>query len=73
MSQFECDNCGELDKYIGCKITHKTSENRHKLLKFTNSVLFQNFDDNFDLPTRSCPMPVTAGDVLEKYEKEDAV
>ena len=59
MSRFECDDCGEMKEYVGCKIVRKGRE-----LKFTQPVLLQSFSDEFPLPKRSFTTPVAAGTVL---------
>ena len=35
MSQFDCEDCGELDEYVGCKITRIGSD----AIKFTQPVI----------------------------------
>ena len=52
-TRFDCEECGELDKYVGCKIT-KIGKSA---LKITQPVIFQSFSDKFDLPNRGCPTP----------------
>ena len=59
MRRFECDDCGEMQEYVGCKIVREGRE-----LKFTQPVLLQSFADEFELPKRSFSTPAPAGTVL---------
>jgi len=59
MSRFECDDCGEMREYVGCKI-----ERTGRKLKFTQPVLLQSFVDEFELPTRTYGSPAIGGSVL---------
>ena len=59
MSQFECEDCGEMKEYVGCKI-----ERDGRTLKFTQPVLLQSFSDEFELPSRRYNTPAAAGTVL---------
>jgi len=68
---FECDDVGELKEYVGCRIDHD-KENRS--IKFTQPVLLQSFEDEFDLPDDMFPnTPATPGEVLHKPQPGDAV
>ena len=69
MSRFDCEECGELNEYIGCKITRPDKYS----LKFTQPVLLQSFEDEFDLPTRAAPTPARVGDVLTKSNEKDVL
>jgi hypothetical protein len=46
MSQVECDDGGEVDEFVGCKIDH--NKELHKL-KLTQPVLLQSFADEFQM------------------------
>jgi hypothetical protein len=46
MSQVECDDGGEVNEFIGCKIDH--NKELHKL-KLTQPVLLQSFSDEFQM------------------------
>ena len=48
MERFNCDNCGELEEYAGCKIERKGFP-----LKFTQPVLIQSYTNKCELPTRT--------------------
>jgi hypothetical protein len=41
-SRFECDDLGELNKYVGCKI-----DSDEDYVKFTQPVLIQSYEDEF--------------------------
>jgi hypothetical protein len=45
MIQFECDDCGKMDEYIGCMIEKLDSGG----IKFLQKVLVQSFNDEFDI------------------------
>ena len=68
MKRFECEDCGEMQEYIGCKIVRKGNE-----LKFTQLVLLQSFDDEFDLPKRKFNTPAVAGTVLIPGNAEEVL
>ncbi len=68
MERFDCKDCGDLDKYVGCKVVR--TEN---LLKFTQPVLMQSYSNKFELPTRSYKTPAQAGSVLEAGKKDEAL
>ena len=67
--QFECDDIGEMNEYIGCKVDY-SKENRS--IKLTQPVLLQSFEDEFDLPSTKNPAtPATAGEVLIECEESE--
>ena len=49
------DDCGEMDEYVGCKVDINKDERE---LKFTQPVMIQSFEDEFNLPNKS---PITPG------------
>ena len=59
MERFECDDCGDLQEYVGCKITRKPGE-----VKLTQDVLIQSFADEFDLPHKKVTTPAKSGEIL---------
>ena len=69
MSRFDCEDCGELDGYVGYKITRIGND----AVKFTHPVILQNYADEFELPNHNFPTPATAGDCLTKCEEKDAL
>ena len=68
MRRFECEDCGELDEYVGCKI-----ERTDTTIKFTQPVLLQSFEDEFDLPNTNYNTPAVPGSVLTKCTDENAL
>ena len=68
-SRFEHEECGEMNEYVGCKIARPDK----KSLKFTQPVLFQNFEDEFDIPKRAAPTPSRVEDALTKASEEDVL
>ena len=63
MERFECDDCGEVQEYVGCKVVRDG-----RVLKFTQPVLLQSYSDEFDLPSREYLTPAAAGSVLTVVE-----
>jgi len=66
-TRFDCEECGELDEYVGCKITRIGKS----ALKITQPVIIQSFSDEFDLPNRGCLAPERMGNVLTKADESD--
>jgi hypothetical protein len=52
MERLDCKDCGDIEEYVGCKIVRT----KH-LLKFTQPVLMQTYNDKFELPKKSYKMP----------------
>ena len=55
MQRFDCDEIGNMDEYIGCKL-ERNWENRS--LKWTQPVMIQSFSDEYKTNT-SRPSPTT--------------
>ena len=53
MKEFECDDCGELNEYVGNKIERVGED----AIRFVQSVLVQSFEDEFDLGKRCYNTP----------------
>ena len=67
MEQFDCDDIGNMDEYVGCKITR---DHEKKTLKFTQPVMLQSFSDEFELPEGKPPnTPANPGQFLVKGEE----
>ena len=63
MSRFDCEDCGELNEYVGCKLTHLEGG----AIKFTQDVLLQSFRDEFDLNLeKKVKTPSVPGSVLTR-------
>ncbi len=45
MKRFDCDDCGKMDKYVGCTIKKFESGG----IKFLQKVLVQSFNDEIDI------------------------
>jgi hypothetical protein len=69
MKQFECDDCGHLEEYVGNKIDYIGED----AIQFTQNVLMQSYSDKFKLPKRSYNTPVHSGTVLMKPVKNGEV
>jgi len=64
--RFDCEDVGELNEYVGCKIDYDKKEGA---LKMTQPVLLQSYRDEFELPDEEPPRtPATPGEVLQKGE-----
>ncbi len=63
MDTIDCDDGGELTKYVGCKINH---DKLRRTLKFTQPVLLQSFTDEF--ATDGSQMPDTPGVPLKPLQ-----
>jgi hypothetical protein len=53
MKQFECNDCGRLEKYVGNKIDYIGKD----AIRFTQNMLMQSYSDKFELPKRSYNTP----------------
>ena len=69
--RFDCDELGEVDEYVGCKVEHDKMQNT---IKLTQPVMLQSFTDEFNLPNGPAPnTPATPGGALVKAEPEDNI
>ena len=68
IERFDCKDCGDIEEYVGCKV-----ERTKNLLKFTQLVLMQSYNDNFELPKKSYKTPAPAELVLVAGKKEEAL
>jgi hypothetical protein len=63
--QFECDDLGELNEYVGCKIDRNEDS-----VKFTQPVLIQSYENEFELNnTQQVFTPAEQGKALMKCDK----
>ncbi len=70
MKHFDCDDCGKIDKYIGCTIKKLESGG----IKFLQKVLVQSFNDEFDIKSlKKFNTPATPGNVLKKPVEGDVL
>ena len=53
-SLFDCNDLGDFEEYLGCKIDHNVEE---RSLKMTQPILIQSFEDEFDLPDTKYESP----------------
>ena len=67
---FDCDDLGKLEEYVGCKVDYNKEEGS---LRFTQPVILQSFEDEFDLPNKSPVTPAEAGQVLVKVDSKNAI
>jgi hypothetical protein len=63
--RFECDDLGELNEYVGCKIDRDEDS-----VKLTQPVLIQSNEDGFDLnKSRQVFTPAEQGKVMMKCKE----
>lgn len=66
--QFECDEGGEFNEYLGCKIQYNMEDG---MIKFTQPVLWQSLVDEFDVPEGLVPRtPAVPDSMLVKSEND---
>ena len=67
MEKFDVDDQGEMEEHIGCKVKRNQQEG---WMRFTQPVLMQSFEDEFDFPAtgRNKVLPAPAGSQLRKSE-----
>ena len=66
MKEFDCEGCGRLKEYVGNKIEYLGED----AIQFTQPVLLQSFNGEFELPTRCYYTPAQPGIVLRKPDKD---
>jgi hypothetical protein len=69
MKQFECDDCGQLEEYVGNKINYVGSDTIH----FVQTVLLQSYSDVFNLKKKCHNTPAIPGTVLKKLAEDGNV
>jgi len=63
---FECDDIGDMEEYVGCKINKSEGS-----IKFTQPVMLQSFKDDFDLENqREAITPAEPGSTLPKVPED---
>jgi hypothetical protein len=67
-SQMECEETGELQEYVGCKLVRDVAG---RTMKLTQPVLIQSLMDEFELPSQEVTIPATSGDVLDDDAESD--
>jgi hypothetical protein len=68
MEKIDCKDCGDIEEYVGCKMARTKN-----LLKFTQPILMQSYNDKNNLPKTSYRMPALVGLVLVAGKKEEAL
>ena len=61
--RFDVDDVGRLEEYVGCKIEW---DHEKGTMRFTQPVLLQSFEDDFELPKGKPVTPLVAGTVLSR-------
>ena len=61
LKRFDCDDVGDVKEYVGCKLERDDEE---RSFKFTQPVLLQSFEDEFDTTEKKPKTPAEAGTVL---------
>ncbi len=68
MNQFECEDCGPMDEYVGCRIEKLKTGG----VKFQKKVRLQSYMDEFDiLKMKKFNTPAAPGTELRKPDKGD--
>jgi len=68
LNQFECEDCGPMDEYLGCTIEKLKTGG----VKFQQKVLLQSYRDEFDiLKMKKFNTPAAPGTVLRKRDEGD--
>ncbi len=62
MKQFECDDCGRLEEYVGNKIDYVGDD----AIRFIQTVLLQSYSDKFNSEKKCHNTPAIPGTVLKK-------
>lgn len=63
---FECDDIGDINEYVGCKI-----DSEDGFVRFTQPVMLQSFEDEFDLSkVRETQTPAEPGTTLPKVDDD---
>jgi hypothetical protein len=71
MELFDCDNVGELNEYVGCKVDY---DQEAGIMKLTQPVMIQSFKDEFDLPEgKASNTPAIPGTVMSEGELQNQV
>ena len=71
MKEFDCDDLGELQEYVGCKIEYNK---RDGWIKLTQPVLVQSLKDEFDINLKNVAnTPAPEGQVLRKAPDIDSL
>ena len=66
-SVVKCDDVGELNKYVGCKIDYNKMEGSIKIMQL---ILIQSFEDEFNLPNLKPNTLAILGSVLQPVEAD---
>eukprot|EP00957_Ditylum_brightwellii_P011828 891591-Ditylum_brightwellii.AAC.1 len=65
---FDCDDIGEDKEYVGCKIN---IDEKERSMTFTQPVLLQSFEDEFELTEMKVKTPAEDGSILIKAGPEN--
>ena len=69
--EFDCEDLGALEEYVGCKIDYNKKEG---WIRFTQPVLIQSFVDEFGIKADKTPRtPAPEGQVLRKAAEPDCL
>ena len=66
--RFDCDDVGEANEYVGCKVERIDGK-----IRLTQPVLLQSFKDEFELPIEKYTTPAAPGSVLMAGNEEDHI
>src|SRR5688572_6811902 len=72
MKLFDCDDIGDLQEYVGCKVEH---DKEKKVMKLTQPVMIQSFQDEFEIETDGMKprTPAVPGEVLQTSDDRNVM
>src|SRR5687768_3230212 len=69
---FDCDDIGDLQEYVGCKVVH---DKEKRVMRLTQPVMIQSFQDKFDIEADGMKprTPAAPGEVLQSGDDKMAL
>eukprot|EP00957_Ditylum_brightwellii_P128422 9794267-Ditylum_brightwellii.AAC.2 len=69
-NRLDCNDIGKVKEYVGCEIN---IDEKERNMTFTQPVLLQSFEDEFELPERKAKTPAETVSILVKAGTENKV
>ena len=70
IKRFDCDEIGNMNEYVGCKLERSYQT---RSLKFTQPVMIQSFVDEFGVEDKEQELPAKPGQILPRCEPEQGM
>ena len=70
IKRFDCDEIGNMNEYVGCKLERNYQT---RSLKFTQPVMIQSFVDEFGVEDKEQELPAKPGQILPRCEPEQGM